>query len=518
MVYHPSSNSAQRAQDETQSHAAIQGYAWQSGAAVSLGSSSTSIETTVDSGTVLFNGQLVDVASTTLTHSSGDSADPRWDAVVVTDNSGTVEIISGPPAPPAQTDDGTVLRGEEAWSPAPEDTISTDVVILALVWIPAGATATADLTNTSAGGVNEPIVDRRLPAPGRAKHQRRTATITSSGWYRIASNGPVADGGSGGDRAHAMFTVHSPQSAIHSSTTFYASVQYGNRPTLTLLSRSHTSDGAVQQIRLVDGGTTEGAAVEVYIALGGQSQVSVNYSIFDNHATTGWTPVAWDSGSVPTNFTTTKLDIIGTDPVMSAAANGTDDMFVVHRNGDLTVDGSVSATSKTFSGIVDGGHSDFSSAQGAIDWAQNNGYREVHFPAGSYGQITVPYGMAVIGPGHAPDATETAYFDAGSNGNAITLKRSARIQGLAAGSDNTDAIDATNNAFRIEDCWMRKAGANGVWINAAYGVIRGCLATSGNISDVDISLGSSSQQCSVIGNSNVTLNDVGTSNKKVGNT
>lgn len=516
MPYLPTSNSAIRAQDETQTHAAIQGCAWDSGCAVTLGSSSTSIETTVDPGTVLFDGQLVDVASTTNTHSSGDSSNPRWDAVVVTDNTGTVEIISGPPAPPAQTEDGTVLRGEEAWSPAPEDTISTNVVILALVWIPSGATATADLTDTSAGGVTEPIVDRRLPAPGRAHEQRRATTVTSSGWYRIAQNGPVADGGSGGDRAHAMFTVHSPQSAIHSSTTFYASEQYGSRPTLTLLNRSHTSNGAVQNVRLVTGGTTEGAAVEVNIALGGQSEVSVNYSIYDNNALDGWAPVGWESGSVPTGFSTTELDLISNDPVLAAAADGTNDMFIVQRNGDVTVDGSISADSKVFSGIVDGGHSDFSSAQGAIDWAQSNDYREVHFPPGNYGAITVPYGMAVIGPGHAPDATETAYFDGGSS-TGVTLNRSTRIQGIAAGSDNSDAISAGVNAWRVEDCWIRKAGNNGLWSNGAYGVVRGCMSTSGNVSLNDVEFAPDSQQCIMIGNTNLTYTNNGTDNVITGN-
>lgn len=155
-----------------------------------------------------------------------------------------------------------------------------------------------------------------------AQRQYHSASISTAGWYRIASNGPVSDGGTGGSRAHATFTVRDTTSGRHGSITFIASVHYGKSPTLTLLSRSwYSTHSVIKDIRIVHGDTYEGAAVEVYIEPVSGSSAEVNYTIYDNEQFSGWTPVDWTAGSVPTGFSTTTLDLDSLDVVMGAAAD-----------------------------------------------------------------------------------------------------------------------------------------------------------------------------------------------------
>lgn len=166
-----------------------------------------------------------------------------------------------------------------------------------------------------------------------AKRQGYSANISSVGWYRIASNGSVSVGRSGGTRAHAMFTVRDTQSGFHSAVTFYASYHFGNNPTITVLNRSwYGSQGIIKKIRLIEGNTYEGAAIEVYCGATG----TVDFTIYDNEHVNGWTPVNWANGSIPSGFTVTQIDLDTYDPVFAIAANGVNNMFYIQRNGQGT--------------------------------------------------------------------------------------------------------------------------------------------------------------------------------------
>lgn len=338
MVFSPQSSTGQHALDETQPHSALIGYGWRSGLSASLTGSSTAIESQWTSGSVLWNGETIDIPSGTITHDAGDASDPRWDALAVTDSAGTVQIVKGTPAPVASDDSGTEYPGEQAWTPSPSDQITRDMVVLAIVWIPAGAADNTDLTNTSSGGVNNPVVDRRMEVPGREQQVTRSATITSSGWYRIASVGPVQDGVQGTNvRASSLFSVRDTRQTLHSENIYHAQLFYDRNPTLSLQSSSYYTGthGAITDIRMVHSPDTyEGGAIEVNVQLQGQSQVPVEYSITHNHIQQGWNPEPWTAGSIPTGFNTTGLDL-SLDPIQAVAADGVDDLFVVQRDGTV---------------------------------------------------------------------------------------------------------------------------------------------------------------------------------------
>lgn len=173
-----------------------------------------------------------------------------------------------------------------------------------------------------------------------AARQSNTASL-ATGWYRIAVNGNP-EGSSGGSRAHALFTVRDTQSGHHSSTSFYASIHYGRQPTLSLLSRSWygATGGCIKKVRILDAGTYDGSAVEIYVEAA--TTCNVQYTIYDNEQSTGWTPVNWDAGNVPGGFGTTQLDLDTHNPVMAMAANRNDNAYLLQRDGSIVSGGSLS--------------------------------------------------------------------------------------------------------------------------------------------------------------------------------
>lgn len=341
MPFHPEASSGAHALDIIQSHSADLGYGWQTGLDASLTTSTSSIESQWTAGSSLWAGEVIDIPSGSITHDAGDPDNPRWDALAVTDSSGTIQAIKGTPAPVAVDDAGNTYPGEQAWTPSPSDQITRDMVVFAIVWIPAGAANNDDLTNTSAGGVAEPVVDRRVEVPGREEQVTRAASITSSGWYRIASVGPVENNVAGSAiRANALFSVRDTSASLHSETTFWSSLFFDNNPTLSLQNSSYFAGthGAITGLRIVSADdTNEGGAVEVNVQLQGQSSIPVEYSITHNHIDQGWTPEPWPAGNVPTGFSTTELDL-SNDPIVAVAANGTNDMFQVRRDGTVVTE------------------------------------------------------------------------------------------------------------------------------------------------------------------------------------
>lgn len=338
MVFHPSSSTGVHALSEIQSHSADLGYGWQNGLDASLTTSTSSIESEWTAGSILWEGETIDIPSGSLVHDGGDANDPRWDALAVTASDGTIQAIKGTPAPVATDDAGNEYRGEQAWTPSPSDQITRDMVVFALVWIPEGAANNDDLTNTSAGGVSNPVIDRRVEVPGLEDQVTRETTISTSGWYRIASIGPVADGGNGEQlRANALFSVRDRSGSLHSATNFWGSIFFDQNPTLSLQNSSYYSGthGAITDLRLVHGDATyEGSAMEVNVQIQGQGSVPVQYTLTHNHAKQGWNPEPWTAGEVPTGFSTTELDL-SNDPIQAVAADGTNDLFQVRRDGEV---------------------------------------------------------------------------------------------------------------------------------------------------------------------------------------
>lgn len=338
MPYDPTKSTGIHALDITQHISTDQQYYWKSGCAVTTTSETATIETHVDAGTVVRDGLTIDVPATDLAHDDGDVNNPRWDTICVINDNGGLQIYKGTPEPVQTDSTGAELRGEPAYTPSPSDSVPNDVVPLAMVWIPEGASANSDLTDTSAGGVSEPIIDRRIGQSGQAEQVTRRTEITTSGWYRIAKNGSVADGASDGTRADGLFTIRDTQSGLQSALSFRAACIFGSNPTLTLNNTSNSGGtvGAFTKLRIVHGSTYEGAAVEAYVDLQGQTQVnSVYATTYQNRHLNGWSPVNWTAGSVPTGFSTTVLDLAD-NPMLGAARNGSH--FKVDGSGRATAE------------------------------------------------------------------------------------------------------------------------------------------------------------------------------------
>lgn len=189
--------------------------------------------------------------------------------------------------------------------------------------------------------------------PAKVETVSFTVAASATGWYRIARNGSVADAGTDGSRANGLFTVRDVASGRHSSTTFHANVHYGNNPTLTMVNRGwYSAHGIVKKIRLVEGDTYEGAAVEVYVENTANAN-TVYVELHNDYHASGWEMVSGTAGEVPLGFATTQLDLDTYDPVMAISANGNHNAFYITRTGGakfgdgITVGGTVAATALT---------------------------------------------------------------------------------------------------------------------------------------------------------------------------
>jgi hypothetical protein len=131
-----------------------------SGCAPSLPSSTSPITIDVASGTVVIANTEVSVSAGSVTLPDGDAQHPRKD-VVYADSAGDLQSLQGTPRPPK---DGTGSPGTDrsGHQPEPPDLSSlssvADAAIIAEIWVPAGATATSDMTDSGVAYVR----DRRL--------------------------------------------------------------------------------------------------------------------------------------------------------------------------------------------------------------------------------------------------------------------------------------------------------------------------------------------------------------------
>jgi hypothetical protein len=113
----------------------------------------------------------------------------------------------------------------------------------------------------------------------------QNAVNLAVGWYTIATNT--------GDRASARFGIWDINSSDHQSVTFYAAHHFGTDAsnTLTVLDNSYFAGNPFRYIRIKDGGTYDGAALQIYID---DATNNVNAAILgDNFQSSGWVLKDW---------------------------------------------------------------------------------------------------------------------------------------------------------------------------------------------------------------------------------
>lgn len=159
--------------------------------------------------------------------------------------------------------------------------------------------------------------------------------------------------------------------------------------------------------------------------------------------------------------------------------------------------------------VVNGGHSDFSSAQAAIDFAANNGYYRVQFPPDNYDPITITKrNMVIEGTSRGWGGAGEVIFDGASTG--ITIDAiSVTVRNCSVGSNTTNALKTTQNAnfFAIEHVLAQRAEANGLYLDTIGGSVTGCRTTAPNIGADGIRLAADSADIVVYGNVNVGIQD-----------
>ena len=117
---------------------------------------------------------------------------------------------------------------------------------------------------------------------GHAQTQTASANL-STGWYTVAVNR--------GDRAVARFGVRDIASSRHQNLIFYASHMYGAHSEITVLHSSRYSGWPIGGIRIKEGGTYDGALLQVYVRDATNSLEF--YMLGDNFQASGWIPKPW---------------------------------------------------------------------------------------------------------------------------------------------------------------------------------------------------------------------------------
>lgn len=144
-----------------------------------------------------------------------------------------------------------------------------------------------------------------------------SATNLAVGWHTIATQT--------GDRAIGRFAIKEVSSGNHQSAVFYASHSYGidvsNGISVLNYSRYGTGTLPVRYIRIVDGGTYDGAQVQIYIA-NATNSVYV-YLLGDNVQSSGWVLSNFASPS-GTLTEATKVDL---NQVSSGGMIATGDIY-----------------------------------------------------------------------------------------------------------------------------------------------------------------------------------------------
>ena len=131
--------------------------------------------------------------------------------------------------------------------------------------------------------------DRYLPYESTGDNAR------STGWYTIAVNN--------GNRATGKFILRDTSGGNHQSTVFYATHHFGLHSDITVLINSAYSGTPFRYIRIVDGGTYDGALLQIYVD---SDNAQVQAWLLEDIQNAGWIIKDWvpdgvDPGDVP-NF------------------------------------------------------------------------------------------------------------------------------------------------------------------------------------------------------------------------
>ena len=166
-----------------------------------------------------------------------------------------------------------------------------------------------------------------------------SGTLTAGNWYRIAKNGPAVEGGTGGSRCMARFTITDVQTSEHSTSVFYAGSTFGRDPFFHLVANtSYDTPGVIEKVRLVDSenADSEGFAIDIYIhATVGSNAVQVVMD--DNIQLTGFELVNYEANPNTTGMIVAEYDLGDITWGVSPADNGADSGIFMAQTGRVGI-------------------------------------------------------------------------------------------------------------------------------------------------------------------------------------
>lgn len=194
----------------------------------------------------------------------------------------------------------------------------------------ASTTLVANLNADMLDGLDSTLFARRASNAGN---------ITGgTDWYRFASNGTVSVGGTGHNRAGAMFTIYDTTGGQHAIATFYAGILFGNQPTIVLLANYAYTSRRLDRIRMVYSttpGSGEGSAIDLHFTGGSSEDLKV--VCYDNEGTVGWsTQVPTAGATVPgAPYTSMEMELSNPAPIMAISADGLANTWGLRRDGRI---------------------------------------------------------------------------------------------------------------------------------------------------------------------------------------
>ena len=188
---------------------------------------------------------------------------------------------------------------------------------------------------------------RKEESDRRYAHMATTGSVVipenQSGWYTIARNGNPPST-RGGDRSTGYFVIRDVYSVDHQSVHFIASTHFGNASDsqITILNNSsYHETGPFTKIRLITGGTYQGAILQVYVSDYYRNGQEVQAWLSHNLQESGWQLVNWvREDTVPSGMTAREITISDVD---FAVGRSDTDKFEVKRGGHITTTGNLSA-------------------------------------------------------------------------------------------------------------------------------------------------------------------------------
>ena len=179
------------------------------------------------------------------------------------------------------------------------------------------------------GGDAHPVKDQLI----------NSGTLSAGNWYRIAKNGTAVQGGTGGNRCMARFTLTDVEGSEHSTRIFYAGSTFGRDPFFHLVANtSHDLPGVIEKVRIVDSedADAEGCAIDIYIhATVGSNAVQVVMD--DNIQLSGFALANYEANPNITGMLVAEYDLGDITWGVSPADNGADSGIFMAQTGRVGI-------------------------------------------------------------------------------------------------------------------------------------------------------------------------------------